>query len=112
VRKLSSAVAIFAVSNAIAWAGYVAPVEETSGGVTRLIEQPQSETFILVLRAIFALVPIVLLLAAVAFAARYPLTTRTHLRLNRLLAARRAEEPITPEQQTEAADLRRILIGR
>jgi oligogalacturonide transporter len=111
VRKLSSAVAIFAVSNAIAWAGYVTPVEETSGGITRLIEQPQSATFILVLRAVFALVPIVLLLVALAFAARYPLTSQIHLRLNRLLAARRADEPITPEQQTEAAELRRILIG-
>jgi len=110
-RKLSSAVAIFAVSNAIAWAGYVTPLEETSGGITRLIEQPQSATFILVLRGIFALVPIILLFVALAFALRYPLTSQTHLRLNHLLTARRSGEPLTPEQQTESADLRRILIG-
>ena len=110
-RKLSSAVAIFAVSNAIAWAGYITPLEESSGGITRLVEQPQSATFILVLRAVFALVPIILLLAALFFAARYPLTSQVHLRLNHLLAARRRGEPLTPEQQTETDKLRRVLIG-
>ena len=110
-RKLSSAIAIFAVSNAIAWAGYITPLEESSGGITRLVEQPQSATFILVLRAVFALVPIILLLAALFFAARYPLTSQVHLRLNHLLAARRRGEPLTPEQQTETDKLRRVLIG-
>jgi Na+/melibiose symporter-like transporter len=111
-RKLSSAVAIFAVSNAIAWAGYITPVEETSGGITRLVEQPQSATFILVLRAIFALVPIALLLAALIFASRYPLNSQIHLRLNRLLATQRMEETLSDEQRTESAELRRILIGK
>jgi len=112
VRKLSSALAIFAVSNAIAWAGYVTPVEETSGGITRLVEQPQSETFILVLRMIFALVPIALLLVALIFATRYPLTSEVHKRLNHLLGVARSDQPLTPEQESEAADLRRVLIHK
>ena len=90
-RKLSSAVAIFAVSNAIAWAGYITPLEETSGGITRLVEQTpignlhsgaagrlRAGTHRLVAGSLF-------------FAARFPLTSQVHLRLNRLLAAAAGE---------------------
>ena len=45
IRKLASALAIFAVSNAIGWAGYVAPLQETIDGATKLIDQPQNATF-------------------------------------------------------------------
>jgi oligogalacturonide transporter len=111
MRKLSSAVAIFMVSNAISLAGYVPPLEKVVNGATELIEQPQSDAFILVLRLVFALVPIVLLVAALAFALRFPLTSEVHQRLNAVLAARRSGEAESDETRQEAEALSRLLIG-
>jgi len=108
IRKFSSALAIFAVSNAIGWAGYVPPVQETIDGATRLLDQPQSAGFLLVLRLIFMLLPIVLLAFALLFAVRFPLTPALHQRLNALLARQRAGQPV---DQTEKAQLTRALLG-
>jgi len=107
VRKFSSALAIFAVSNVIGMAGYVPPVQETVEGVTKLIEQPQSDTFLLVLRLIFMLLPIVLLVFALYFAARFPLTPVLHQRLNQYLAAvRKGEQP-----KEDGLELKKLLVG-
>jgi len=107
IRKFSSALAIFAVSNIIGWAGYVPPIQETIGGATKLIEQPQSDTFLLVLRLLFMLLPIVLLIFALFFAVRFPLTPVLHNRLNRYLAAvRKGEEP-----EDDGQELKKILVG-
>ena len=107
IRKFSSALAIFAVSNVIGWAGYVPPVQETIDGATKLIEQPQTDTFLLVLRLIFMLLPIVLLVFALYFAARFPLTPELHTRLNNFLAAVRKGE--APEEDGD--ELKNILLG-
>lgn len=110
-RKFSSAFALFLVSQALALGGYIAPVEQVVDGVTRLVEQPQSATFLLVLRGLFGVAPILLLGGALLAASRYRLTAEVHDRLRRLLAARRAGEPDTPERGAEAAALAAILIG-
>jgi oligogalacturonide transporter len=112
MRKFSAAIAIFLVSQAIDASGYVAPIEEVVNGDTRLIEQPQSAEFILVLRIVFAIVPIALLLIAMLFAWRYPLTGEVHERLKRVLAMRRSGEKDDAAIQQEAAELQNILIGK
>lgn len=111
VRKLSSALAIFVVSQAIGAAGYVRPVAEVVDGVTRLVEQPQPDAFIQALRMIFAFVPPVLLVVGIFFATRFPLTPQRHARLNALLAARRSGQVETPEMRAEAVELQRELVG-
>jgi oligogalacturonide transporter len=108
IRKFSSALAIFAVSIVIGWAGYVPPVQETINGATQLIEQPQSDTFLLVLRLIFMLLPIVLLVFALFFALRFPLTPELHRRLNALLTRQRANGSV---DETEKRELTRVLLG-
>jgi oligogalacturonide transporter len=110
-RKLSGAVALFLVSNSLALAGYVLPVEQVVGGVTQLVEQTQSDTFILMLRLIFAFVPIVLVGLGLISALRYPLTPEVHRRLRRVLEVRRGDEPESTELDREAAALSRLLIG-
>ena len=109
-RKFSSALAIFAVSTTIGWAGYVRPIEQVVNGASRLIDQPQSDTFLLVLRLIFALLPILLLTGALFFAWRYPLTPRLHARLNHLLEERRAGKPDTDALCAEQTELVKALI--
>jgi oligogalacturonide transporter len=110
-RKLSSAFALFLVSNAIALAGYRPPLEQVVEGATKLVEQPQSDTFVWVLRLTFALVPIVLLLVALFFARRFPLTPEVHERLRRVLTARRGGAPESDELRQEAEALEKLLIG-
>ena len=46
MRKLSSAAGIFIVANIIGAAGYISPVEQVVDGVTRLVDQPQSDQLI------------------------------------------------------------------
>jgi oligogalacturonide transporter len=111
LRKMSSALAIFIVSQAIGLMGYVPPLQEVVEGATRLVEQAQPEGFLLALRIIFAVVPPVLLFFALIFSARYPLTPDRHERLKIVLARRRAGEKETPEQLAEAARLQAELVG-
>jgi oligogalacturonide transporter len=111
MRKLSSAFALFLVSNALNLAGYIPPVEEIIDGATQLIEQPQSETFTLVLRLIFVIIPVLFLAFGLLFAFRYPLTEEVHKRLNNVLAARRKGDPETEELKQETQALKELLIG-
>ena len=110
LRKLSSAVALFMVSNSLAVAGYRPPVQEVVAGVEKLVEQTQTDAFLTALRIIFVAVPVVLVGLALIFARRYPLDPATHQRLNRVLAARRSGTAPTAEMEAEAADLTRKLI--
>lgn len=100
-RKFSSALALFAVSNAIGWAGYVRPVEKLVDGATKLIEQTQSDIFLLVLRVILALLPIILLSGSIFFAWRYPLSPDRHARMDKILSRMRAGQALSPEQEQE-----------
>ncbi|GAB4572843.1 MAG: MFS transporter [Anaerolineae bacterium] len=109
-RKFSSALALFLVSQALAIGGYVAPVEQVIDGVTRLVEQPQTARFLLTLRLLFGIAPILLLSMALVVAFRYRLTPDLHNRLKLLLAARRRGAEDTPEQAREARALRAVLI--
>jgi oligogalacturonide transporter len=111
-RTASSALAIFTVSAVMAWAGYRAPVERIVNGVSRLIAQQQTGRFILALRLLFVLVPILLLGLAFLFGMRYPLSQEAHRRLNRLLDARRRGEPETEELTAEAESLTRLLLRK
>jgi len=108
IRKFSSALAIFVVSNMIGWAGYIPPITETIDGATRLIEQPQTATFQLVLRLIFMVLPIILLVLALIVALRFPLTPELHQRLGVLLARQRNHEPV---EEAEKQFLSKELVG-
>jgi Na+/melibiose symporter-like transporter len=109
-RKLSSAVALFLISNGLALAGYRVPVDQVVNGVSKVVEQPQTEAFLTGLRLIFVFVPIILVSVALLVGRHYPLDAATHARLNRVLAARRSNRE-TPELRSEAAVLYKKLVG-
>ena len=111
MRKLSSAGALFLVSTSFSLAGYIQPVERIVDGTEQLIEQPQSDAFLLVLRLIFVVIPLVFLAIALRFAFEYPLTSQVHDRLCTVLSFRRAGEPEPPEIEEEAERLEKELIG-
>jgi oligogalacturonide transporter len=107
-RKLSSALAVFFVSQLLNVAGYVPPAMQIMNGAAKLVEQPQSDAFILALRMVFFFVPVLFLAVGVLFAFRYPLTRDLHNRLNSLLAHQRAGEPV---DEMERRALTQLLIG-
>jgi oligogalacturonide transporter len=109
-RKLSSAFAVFIVSQLLSITGYVPPVMETVEGATKLVEQPQSDGFILALRLTFFLVPVVFMAVGVFFARKYPLDHPTHQRLKTLLTAQRVEKSETAEMAEERQELTKILV--
>jgi oligogalacturonide transporter len=110
IRKMSSAVAIFFVGLSIDRAGYVAPVEEIVNGATTLVEQPQSDAFINVLRVIFAVLPVVLLIISIYFARKYPLSPQVHERLNEVLNVQRGHGEETAEIEQETQELEKLLV--
>jgi oligogalacturonide transporter len=116
-RKLASAVGVFALSQALALAGYRQPVEEIVDGMTQSVAQPQSEGFILILRLIFGVAPLLFLGAALWVAAKYPLSPTVHARLKAFLAARRGTDreevdgslPDVPADESTEQELRAVL---
>ncbi len=109
MRKFGSAVGIFTVSVLLALTGFKKPVQETVDGVSRVVQQAQTGEFILSLRLIFAIVPVVFILAGVFNAVRYSLSPEVHERLNRLLTAKRKGGPYSLDEEK---DLKMILERR
>jgi oligogalacturonide transporter len=113
LRKASSAIGIFLVSQALAVAGYRTPVEQVVDGVRKSVPQGQTAEFLTVLRFVFALVPIVLVALSIAAAARYPLSPALHARLKTLLARRRlGAGGAETEADAESIALTRLLSGK
>jgi glycoside/pentoside/hexuronide:cation symporter, GPH family len=82
LRKLATAIAIFAVTRLLAWTGFQAGVTGS-----RFIEQPESA--LLALRLLVGVVPAVMLVLAIAVAWRYPLDRAAHWELRQKLFRRR-----------------------
>ncbi|NBC28821.1 MAG: MFS transporter [Spirochaetes bacterium] len=91
-RKLASAIGVFGLSQALAIAGYAQPVEKIIDGVPQNVPMPQTEGFILILRFIFGIAPLLFLGAALFVALKYPLSPDVHNRLKAFLAARRGTD--------------------
>ena len=56
-------------------------------------------------------IAVVLLALSIFFARRYPLSPQVHERLNAILAARRASDTDSEEDQEEVKELERLLVG-
>jgi oligogalacturonide transporter len=88
-RKLASAVGVFALSQGLAVAGYRQPEQRIVDGVPQNIPMEQTPEFILILRFIFGVAPVVFLGVALYVALRYPLSPHIHDKLKAFLARRR-----------------------
>lgn len=110
LRKLSSAFALFLLSQAIALSGYLPPVDETVNGLTKSVPQTQPEAFILVLRLLFALLPAILVGICLISAVRYPLSPSLHEELKGLLVRKRAAGGAGPVDEDEVLRLKRLLV--
>jgi GPH family glycoside/pentoside/hexuronide:cation symporter len=100
-RKLSSALAVFLVAQTLELTGYVPPVEQAG----QLIEQPQSAGFLLALRLVFVLLPVVFIVFGVLMARRFPLTVGRYQQLEAVLHAQRRGALTDAQEQA-----RRVLL--
>ncbi len=106
LRKLTGAFAIFLVGQAIDLAGYRPPTETVEAGLATVVELEQTSQFLLVLRGVFALVPLLFITITVLIAIRFPLTPQIHARLKAYLAARRAAAGGDSSIATDGVDAR------
>jgi Na+/melibiose symporter-like transporter len=111
-RKLSSAVGIFLIAQIIDWAGYIKPVEEMVEGERVLIEQAQTPEFVMVLKLIFALIPVVFLALSAYNAFRYRLTPDLHNRIKEYLEKRRETESPSKDMLKVEDELKKALERR
>ena len=108
MRKLASALAGFVVGQMLQIAGYTPPVEQVTDAGIRLVEQPQTDTFIMVLRLVFVFLPVIFISFGIYFASKFPLTVETYHRLASVLANLRTGKPV---DENERKDLIKKLIG-
>lgn len=103
-RKLSSALAVFAVAQVLQIAGYIPPVEQAG----QLIESTQTPAFISALRIFFVLIPVAFISFGIFFAAKFPLTVSLYDRLEKVLAAMRGGGQV---DESERQELMKKLVG-
>ncbi len=89
LRKLTSAFAIFVIGQAIDIAGYIPPPEVVDQASAAAAHPEQTEAFLMILRVIFAGLPLLFIGIAIVLAARFPLSPAIHARLKQYLARRR-----------------------
>ncbi|MBN1945661.1 MAG: MFS transporter [Bradymonadales bacterium] len=85
--------------------GFVAPRREMVDGVVQLIDQPQSELVLTVLRVATTLLPLFLFLVGMVVLWRYPLTRERHDRLATLLERIEAGDECERERRTLLEEL-------
>lgn len=103
-RKLSSALAVFAVAQVLQFAGYIPPVEQAG----KLIESTQTPAFINAIRIFFVLIPVAFISFGIFFAAKFPLTVDLYERLEKVLAVTRTGAKV---DETEKQELVTKLVG-
>jgi oligogalacturonide transporter len=94
-RKLSSALAVFAVAQVLQFAGYIPPIEQAG----KLVEATQTPGFITALRLFFVLIPVGFISFGIYFASRFPLTVALYQRLENVLAAMRSGSEVNEEDR-------------
>ena len=110
MRKFSSAIGIFIVSQILQVSGYLQPENIEENGVVKKVMLEQPESVITALKVIVVAIPIVLLIFTFLMSMRYPLTAKLHARLSVHLKFLRgeSEEDLAPEELKEIKD---ILVG-
>ena len=109
MRKFSAAIGVFVVSQILAFAGYIEPVNELIGGKTVTTEFAQPPTVITALKIIVLALPLVLLALTYFFAKRYPLDRAAYDKLSIALKKQRGESGADLSAEEEET-LRRELI--
>lgn len=111
MRKFSSAIGIFIVSQILQFSGYLQPQDIEENGKIIKVMMDQPEAVITALKFIVVVIPLVLLILTFIMANKYPLTQSLHRRLNIHLKFMRKEtnEDLSKD---ELAEIQTILVGK
>ena len=111
MRKFSSAIGIFIVSQILQVSGYIGPQDVEENGIIRKVIMEQPASVITALKIIVVAIPLFLLFFTFIAASKYPLTSKIHARLNMHLKILRGE----PGEDIGAEELKEIkqhLVGK
>jgi len=111
MRKFSSAIGIFIVSQILQFSGYVKPEDVSENGVIRKMMMEQPESVITALKVIVVALPLVLLTVTFLMAQRYPLTQRVHAKLRTQLEYLRGSRDMGLEPGM-LKDITQLLVGK
>jgi len=85
-------------------------VEESVYGVKKMVQQQQTDEFLMVLRVIFVAAPLLFIAVAVVHAVRYLLTPTIHSDPRDLRVKRRKGGTLTEEEQQRFSEYHRVLV--
>lgn len=111
-RKSADGLSVFLAANLIGTMGYILPVEETVDGVTTLVAQPQTDSFISALRILFVMGPVFFNILSLVCAFVYKLTPTLYEEVKMILVKRRAGEPLTPAEEGRSIELKNLLVNK
>jgi len=110
IRKIASALANWAALTLLGLVGFVKPLESVAGGVTTLVNQPQTPAVLLAIKCILGISSVVLLVPSTVIALRWALTKEKHAKLIGYLDRRRAGLEIAAGTQDEIEEICKALI--
>ena len=112
MRKISSAIGIFFVSQLLHIAGYRAPIKEKVGDGYKLVDQIQSEEFLLILRIIMIAIPILFLIVCIYNSYKFTLKPELHKKIKDYIEKVRYNKELKEQFSEEARLIDRQLRGK
>ncbi len=104
MRKLAGAIAAYLVTLALQFSGYINPVKTEVDGIIKNVEQVQPDSFLLALRIMFVVIPIILAIISFYSSTRYKADNDFLSKLQKYLQFTRGESDgklLTEEEEKE-----------
>ena len=111
-RKFADGIALYLVALAIDLGGYVQPLKEEIEGVSQLIYQTQPDSLIVILRVLYAVVPALCIFISMFCGYKYQMSPKIYQNLKTILENRRNGIDLTPEEESQASELKILLLGK
>ena len=110
IRKCAAALANWIALMLLGLAGFINPTEKIENGITTIINQTQSSTVLLMIKAILGIASIILLIPSTIIAIRWTLTKAKHAKLIAYLDRKRAGLEIDSAMEDEITEICKPLI--
>ena len=111
-RKFADGIALYLVALVIGLAGYIPPLEVEIEGVTQLSYQTQPDSLIVTLRVLYAVVPVLCIFISMFCGYKYQMSPQNYQKLKNILENRRKGIDLTPEEESQASELKTLLLGK
>ena len=110
IRKCAAAIANWVALMLLGIAGFINPLEKIENGVTTIVNQAQTSTVLMMIKAILGIASIVLLIPSTIIAIRWTLSKAKHAKLIAYLDRKRAGLEIDAAMEEEISEICKPLI--